>query len=171
MGSATSGKSWKEIEKLVYGEGKNFTKIAFDNAKDQKRIEKKLRQEFATSFKKGESFDQLVERVRKVTGKESSDAKRIARTEGTRIENMARQQAADDYAEETGNRPKKRWFCTFHNSRDSHIAMHNQTVFEDEPFLTPSGEEMMYPGDDTNVGPEEIINCRCRMVVIPPRGE
>lgn len=169
MASAMDGLSWKEIEELVYGEGRNFTKIAFDKLGDGRGTARKLRREFTASFKKGESFEQLVDRIRKVTGAEASAAKTIARTEGTRIENMARQRAADNSAKGTGKRPKKRWFCTFHNSRESHMEMHNQTVFYDEPFYTPSGYPMMYPGDDRNVGPEEIINCRCRLILLKGR--
>ena len=169
MAGAMDGLSWKEIEELVYGEGKNFSKIAFEKLGDGRGNARKLRREFATSFKKGESFEQLVERIRKVTGADASAAKRIARTEGTRIENAARQKAAKDYEKQTGVRPKKRWFCTFHNSRDTHIAMHNQTVYADQPFHTPYGAPMMYPGDASHVGAEEIINCRCRMAMMKPR--
>lgn len=161
--------TWKQIEELVYGKGQNFSKIAFDRLGNGKGAARKLRREFAAAMKKGETFDQLIGRIRKVTGAEASAAERIARTEGTRIENMARQQAAEEYAKTTGRRAKKRWFCTFHNSRDSHMEMHNQTVYVDQPFYTPDGHPMMYPGDDSHVGPEEIINCRCRMVLIKPR--
>ena len=161
-----SGMSWKELERIVYGDGQNFTKINFDRLGNPKNAEKRLRHEFVTSIRKGESFDQLVKRVQKVTGAEANDAKRIVRTETTKIENSARQKAAEDEEKRTGEKYKKRWFCTFHNSRDTHKQMHNQTVFVDEPFHTPYGAAMMYPGDGTNVGAGEIINCRCRMVML-----
>jgi hypothetical protein len=49
-------------------------------------------------------------------------------------------------------------------TRDSHLAMDGQTVGLDEPFKTPSGDLLMFPGD-TSLGapPEETIQCRCRV--------
>lgn len=45
-------------------------------------------------------------------------------------------------------------------TRESHDEMHGQEVAWDEPFKTPSGVFLMFPGDPS--GPaEEIINCRC----------
>ena len=152
--------SWKEIEELMYGHGKNFDKIAFDRIAQGKGTARKLRHEFATSFKKGESFDQLVDRIRKVTGAEAADAKRIARTESTRIESIAKEQAAQEYQEETGNTVYKIWFCSFRNSRESHMDLHMATVPMNSDFQAAGGP-MAYPGDGSRVGPEEICNCQC----------
>lgn len=45
-------------------------------------------------------------------------------------------------------------------TRESHDEMNGQEVSWDEPFKTPSGIFLMFPGDPS--GPaEEIINCRC----------
>lgn len=45
-------------------------------------------------------------------------------------------------------------------TRESHDEMHGQEVPWGEPFTTPSGVQLMFPGDPS--GPaEEIINCRC----------
>lgn len=159
-----SNLSWSEIERLIYGKGKTFTHIAFDRVKGAKNVERKLRQEFAASFKKGESFEQLVKRIQKVTGKEASDASRIARTESTRIESLAKEEAARNYMQQTGGNVFKTWVCTFHNSRDSHIALHGETVPFEEDFEAAGGP-MAYPGDDSRVGPEEIINCQCYMEI------
>ena len=159
-------KSWNEIEREVYANGRSFTNIAFDHLQDKAQIVRELRRAFSTAMKKGESAEQLVKRVQKITGKCASDAARIVRTETTIIENTARQNAANDYVKKTGKAVKKRWFCTFHNSRDSHKKMHNQSVRYDLPFHTPDGLPMMFPGDGRNVGPGEICNCRCRMVIM-----
>ena len=159
-----SGLSWKEIEKLMYGHGKNFDKIAFDRLGEGKGTARKLRHEFSTSFKKGETFDQLVERIRRVTGAEAADAKRIARTESTRIESIAKDEAAKKHQEETGESVMKIWFCSFRNSRESHMDLHMQTVPYGEDFQAAGGP-MAYPGDGSRVGPEEICNCQCWMEV------
>lgn len=157
-----SNMSWSELEKLMYGGGKNFDKIAFERLGNGRGTQRKIRQAFTTSFKKGESFDQLVERIRKVTGAEAAAAKRIARTETTRIESIAKEQAAREYEEETGETVMKIWFCSFHNSRESHMDLHMQTVPMDEDFQAAGGP-MAYPGDGSRVGPEEICNCQCWM--------
>lgn len=158
------GMSWAELEKLMYGHGKNFDKIAFDRLGNGKGTAKKLRQAFTTSFKKGESFDQLVKRIQKVTGAETNDAKRIARTESTRIESIAKDEAAHDYVKETGKQVWKIWLCSFRNSRDSHMALHMETVPLDDDFQAFGGP-MAYPGDGSRVGPEEICNCQCWMEI------
>lgn len=48
-------------------------------------------------------------------------------------------------------------------TRKSHLAMEGQEVGIDEPFRTPGGELLMFPGD-TSLGAsaEETVNCRCR---------
>lgn len=49
-------------------------------------------------------------------------------------------------------------------SRDTHVALHNQTVKFDRPFVSPSGAQMRYPQDTSlGAGPDEIIQCRCHM--------
>lgn len=44
--------------------------------------------------------------------------------------------------------------------RDSHAEMNGQQVGLDEPFTTPGGVSLMYPGDPSGP-PEETIQCRC----------
>lgn len=48
--------------------------------------------------------------------------------------------------------------------RHSHAEMDGQSVGLDEPFTTPRGEKLMFPGD-TSLGASagEVINCRCRV--------
>lgn len=46
--------------------------------------------------------------------------------------------------------------------RDSHRAMNGQKRGFNEPFTTPSGAQMLRPGDASLGAPvEEIVNCRC----------
>ena len=47
--------------------------------------------------------------------------------------------------------------------RNSHRIMDGQVVGFDEPFVTPNGAKLMYPGDRSLGAPaSEIIQCRCR---------
>ncbi|RZZ90599.1 phage minor head protein [Pseudoxanthomonas winnipegensis] len=46
--------------------------------------------------------------------------------------------------------------------RHSHAAMNGQQRKFGQPFQSPSGAQMLYPGDTSQgAGPEEIIGCRC----------
>jgi len=48
--------------------------------------------------------------------------------------------------------------------RDTHREMDGQAVSLDEPFISPSGSQMMYPGDGSlGADAAEIIQCRCRV--------
>lgn len=58
---------------------------------------------------------------------------------------------------------KKAWVATFdRRTRDTHGAMHGQTVGFDEPFVSPSGARMLYPMDRSLGAPaSEVVGCRC----------
>jgi len=46
--------------------------------------------------------------------------------------------------------------------RDSHEGMNGQKVGWKQPFTSPSGAMLLYPGDTSlGAGPEEVCNCRC----------
>lgn len=48
--------------------------------------------------------------------------------------------------------------------RHSHHKMNGQRVGIDEPFVTPGGEMLMFPGDNSlGASAKELINCRCRV--------
>ena len=47
-------------------------------------------------------------------------------------------------------------------TRDTHLAMEGQKVALNEPFVTPTGFRLMYPGDTSLGAPaSETIQCRC----------
>lgn len=157
----------KQIEILLYrnGHAGSFSRIAFQNMGSNAKVTKRLRNEFAQALRRGESDEEIIARIRKVTGMEESDAKRVLVTERTHIENLAAQDAAMEHYRKTGRKAQKRWICTFRNSRDSHKAMHGQTVFIDEDFTLPSGNPISYPGD-SKAGASEVCNCQCYMEVL-----
>lgn len=52
-------------------------------------------------------------------------------------------------------------------TRETHLEMEGQQRGMDEPFVSPSGARLMFPGDSSlGAPPEEIINCRCRKKLI-----
>lgn len=91
-------------------------------------------------------------------------AENIARTQSLGVMSQARHEATQQMIEDTDMDPAlvvRTWMATDDNrTRDSHIDMDGQEVGVDEPFVTPDGDELMYPGDPDGP-PEEIINCRC----------
>lgn len=157
----------KQAEILLYRDGLagSFSKIALNNLGADAKVTRRLRNELAQAIIKGEVDDQIIERIRKVTGMELGDAMRVLRTERTHIESLAMQDTAMEHYRATGVRPRKKWICIFHNSRDSHKSMHGQTVFIDEAFTLPSGAPIRYPGD-SRAGAGEVCNCQCRMEVM-----
>jgi len=94
----------------------------------------------------------------------------IARTEAISSLNRSEHEALAQ-AREQGltNTVKRAWDSAGDDgkTRESHLIMDGQTVGPDEPFTTPDGFKLMFPGD-TSLGapPEETINCRCRVRTI-----
>lgn len=52
-------------------------------------------------------------------------------------------------------------------TRETHRDMDGQKVGATEPFTTPSGAKLMFPGDSSlGAPPEETINCHCRVKLV-----
>lgn len=90
----------------------------------------------------------------------------IARTEGTEAFNAARDQAFRQAVEEGRVRAewvRKVWQTTLDGrERDSHAALNGVEVQLGQPFMSPTGAWMEYPGDTSHgAGGDDVINCRC----------
>lgn len=97
-------------------------------------------------------------------------AEAIARTEMTRINNLA-QFSTQEQAANLSPGLLKRWIATARgNTRDTHISAHrryfNDPIPVNEPFRV-GRSELMYPGDPRGEA-KETINCRCTMVLVVP---
>lgn len=92
----------------------------------------------------------------------------IAKTEATKALNGGRaetyQQLTDQGADPANIR--KTWkHKGDERVRDSHREMGGQSVRVDQPFVTPRGARLNFPGDDSLGAPEsETAGCRCRLV-------
>ena len=115
-----------------------------------------INQGLAQSLIKGESYENMASRLNNVMGSQVKNPMRVARTEGNRVVNVARMDAAHE-SEEYGLEISKEWIATLDDrTRDEHGAMDGEIVPLDERF----SNGLLYPGDPAG-GPEWSINCRC----------
>lgn len=93
-------------------------------------------------------------------------AETIARTETLRVVGQARLEALEQTLEQIElprSRAVRIWAATQdERTRDTHSEMDGQRVGLDEPFVTPDGYNLLFPGDGSLGAPaSEIVNCRC----------
>ncbi len=91
-------------------------------------------------------------------------AETIARTEALEATNVSRYQAQKQLARTLDldeRRMERTWRCAMDGrQRDTHGAMNGQVRGMNEPFISPSGAKLLYPGDPRAPAAERI-NCRC----------
>lgn len=159
-GGILSPKTEKQIQTILDQRMTIFDKGALKSLEQGDLANKRLRREFAQGILKGDDDAQMVKRIQNITGMQERDAMRVLETERTRVIGMAQQSTAEEYYKKTGRKPKKRWICSFHNSRESHINLHGKTVVFDMEFAP----DLRYPADE-NAPANETVNCHCRMEI------
>jgi HK97 family phage portal protein len=132
------------------------------------QIHDDLVEALATAYRNGESVDGAIGRVQKILGVDPNNpvkpgyrAERIARTETIGLSNeLAREQMAA-----SGVVSEKQWYSIAdERTRDSHIQLNGVRV----PFAAQFNVRG-YLADgphDRSLPPEEVINCRCRLIPI-----
>lgn len=159
-GGILSPKTEKQIKTILDQRMTIFDKGALKSLEKGDLANKRLRREFAQGILKGDDDAAMVKRIQNITGMQERDAMKVLQTERTRVIGMSQQSTAEEYYEKTGRKPKKKWICSFHNSRDSHIALHGKVVEVDMEFAP----NLRYPGDE-NAPAGETVNCLCRMEI------
>jgi hypothetical protein len=91
-------------------------------------------------------------------------ARNIARTESHRVMSAARYHAWQQTADQLGlggDQVQRTWNTNIDGrERDTHHEMNGQTVSGDDPYVSPSGARLQYPGDPAAPA-AEVIGCRC----------
>lgn len=148
-----------------------FAKIAYRNLGNERLIVERLNRELETWIKSKKSVDDLIARIRKVTGMSYHQAQRVAQTERTRVQGQARYETIRELNRTLAGkrRYRKEWIARRdEKTRDTHAALSGSIVRANEYFVTPSGARLMYPGDP-RAPAGETINCRCYIRKAAPK--
>ena len=149
----------RQIDVLIQEEQSPFSRIAYKRLGDNPAARRRLQNELAMASILGEGQEQIIRRIRKVTGQTVAQARRVAQTERTRVQSQARWQAGNEAAA-MGLRVYNTWSTRMINSRESHILLNGKSALQGERF---PGSVLRYPGDPE--GPaREVINCFCVLV-------
>lgn len=128
--------------------------LGYDMGKLKKHIREEITRGIATSL----SYEQIARNISNYTTLPLSNAKRIVRTEGHRIQ----QASADDarnVAKAKGADVVKQWDASLDAAtRPLHRQLDGQIREVDEPFEA-GGRKVMYPGRFGT--PDQDCNCRC----------
>lgn len=146
--------AWLESKKLsLVQQANKFTK---DEISDS--IVSQIKESIDQGFSEAETIQGITDRIDDIFDfSVKGRANRIARTEMLSASNAGSFNAMKQTGVE-----KKEWLTSRDSKvRDTHKAMNGQTVKLDEPFLSPSGVKLQYPGDPSAGAASEIINCRC----------
>jgi hypothetical protein len=115
------------------------------------------------------TVDKLIVRYKDNALKHRGEA--IARTEAIQALNASEYEAlnqAVDMGATKAEAVQREWDDTGDGrTRPTHRALNGQRVGLKEPFVSPSGARMMFPGDTSLDAPaEEVVMCRCRQRTI-----
>lgn len=125
---------------------------------DMKKLKKHIREEITRGIATSLPYDQIARNISNFTDMPFSNAKRIVRTEGHRIQ----QASADDarnMAKAKGADVVKQWDASLDGAtRPLHRQLDGQIRETDEPFEA-GGKKVMYPGKFGDPGQD--CNCRC----------
>ena len=127
--------------------------------KDITKLKKDISSEISRGISTGMTYSAIAKNVALRAGISQNNAKRIARTEGHRINTKAPMDACEK-AKEMGADVVKQWDATLDSkTRDSHRMVDGEIREIDEPF----SNGLMYPSDPEGDA-EETINCRCALL-------
>lgn len=141
-------------------QAKLFSKRTFEEAVAKKKITKNTEKLINKAIKQGATRQEMKNIFAKEARKAENYAKTAARTDATRIENLARLNTYDESAkllEDFDLLVIKIWNSIIDTkTRDSHLSMYGEEQVHDDKFSNGG----KHPGDP-DLPPEELYNCRC----------
>lgn len=147
----------EQVEKASSEAEDEFTTIAYENLANPMVPEKRANTELVLVLLLGLSAAELKRRLHRISERSLYQAVRISATQRTTVQSVARMAAGQQYGHNLGYR----WRTVGDNNvRHTHKAMDGQIRYGNEPFDSPSGARLRFPGDPT-APPGERINCRC----------
>ena len=122
-------------------------------------LKKRITAEVSRGISTGMSYQQVAQQLAGKTTIGYTNAIRIARTEGHRIQVQAGMDACYK-AKDMGADVVKQWDSTLDaRTRDSHVRLDGEIRELDEKF----SNGLMFPGDPSG-GAAEVVNCRCALL-------
>lgn len=150
-----------QVTKAVKTDSKLSKSLYQSMGKYLKPLKKAITQELTRGLASSMHWQDIAANIERRSSIGWSNAIRIARTEGHRIQNAAKMDAMKA-AKDTGADVVKQWDATLDgNTRKSHRELDGQIREIDEPFEV-NGHKAMSPGHFGR--PEEDINCRCTVL-------
>ena len=126
---------------------------------DISTLKKRITAEVSRAISSGMTFHQMAQQLASKTTIGYTNAVRIARTEGHRIQCQAGMDACYK-AKDMGADVVKQWDSTLDGkTRDSHAQIDGEVKELDEKF----SNGLMFPGDPNGIA-AEVINCRCALL-------
>lgn len=120
------------------------------------KLKKTITQEISRGIASGLPYSDIARNINNVSSSGLSNAKRIARTEGHRIQQTSSRDA-QYAAKKKGCDVVKQWDASLDGrTRDSHARVDGEIRELDEKF----SNGLMFPGDPSGSA-AEVINCRC----------
>lgn len=120
------------------------------------KLKKTITQEISRGIASSLPYRDIARNIHNASGSGVSNAKRIARTEGHRIQQTAARDAQHT-AKAKGADVVKQWDASLDGrTRSSHARVDGEIRELEEKF----SNGLMYPGDPSGKA-EEVINCRC----------
>lgn len=126
--------------------------------KDVKELKKTISSEITRGISTAMTYSEIARNVNNASQIGLNRAKRIARTEGGRIQNKAAMDTMRK-AKAIGADVVKRWSAALDaRTRDSHARIDGEVKEVEEKF----SNGLMYPKDPSG-GASEVVNCRCKV--------
>lgn len=146
------------VVKAVTLESKLSESLYESLAVDVSKLSQTIRAEISRGIVTAMPYRQIARNIENVSKTGISNARRIVRTEGHRIQQASKFQA-QQRAKAIGADVVKEWDAILDGrTRNNHRLLHGQIKEIEEPF-TIAGKKAMYPGEFND--PSEDCNCRC----------